>query len=562
MARSTEGHRSGARYRRAACWTLIWLGSVTGTAFAQAPTTRCVVVELYVRASEPGTEATVAAVSEFCRGRRGLMHSVRDIEANATNQQRLEQIARHFGITTPVTPLMYVCNRAVTGKPDRLIAELRRALQLEVFVRSGCSRCASAKTYLPSLLARYPALQLVLRDLVYESGASSDLRQLVLEHSTAAASVPVFHLCRRLLVGFDGPATTGVRLEETLSRWTIACPIEQRTSSPPGEARRSLSSAWLLALTSHGAETGVSGDGSDGPHLEALATDPPAQELPLPGDLDLPLPELPGTERGPGRTGEADRAGPCNSSPAGGIELPVFGKVDVDRIGLPAFTIAVGLVDGFNPCAMWVLVFLLSVLVNLHDRGKMFLVAGTFVVISGAAYFAFMAAWLNVFLLIGYLRPIQILLGGLAIVVGAVHIKDFFAFHQGVTFSIPESAKPGIYARVRAIVTAEHVWGALAGACTLAVLVNVVELLCTAGLPALYTEVLTQQDLAAWEYYSYLGLYNLAYMFDDLCLVTTMIITLSRARLQEVHGRWLKLVSGLVILALGAVMILAPDWLL
>ena len=209
----------------------------------------------------------------------------------------------------------------------------------------------------------------------------------------------------------------------------------------------------------------------------------------------------------------------------------------LSSLGLPLFTIAVGLVDGFNPCAMWVLVFLLSVLVNLHNRWKILAVAGTFVFVSGAFYFAFMAAWISVFQFIGMLRGVQITLGVLAVLVGIVHIKDFFAFKKGFSLSIPESAKPGIYARVRRIVTAESLVGAILGAAVLAALVNMVELLCTAGLPALYTQILFSQELATWKNYSYLLLYNLAYMFDDGLMVAVVVITLGHGKMQETHGR-------------------------
>jgi len=228
---------------------------------------------------------------------------------------------------------------------------------------------------------------------------------------------------------------------------------------------------------------------------------------------------------------------------------------------MPLFTLALGLVAGFNPCAMWVLLLLLSILVNVRDRWRMLAIAGTFVVVSGAAYFAFMAAWLNVFEWIGFLRPVQVALGLLAVAIGCVHVKDFFAFHRGVSLSIPEAAKPGIYARIRRIVTAENLPAAVAGAFTLAVLVNVVELLCTAGLPALYTNVLSRQGCSTLGCYGYLSLYIAAYMFDDALMVAAVVATMSRMRLEETGGRWLKLVSGAVILALGLVMLLRPEWL-
>ena len=246
---------------------------------------------------------------------------------------------------------------------------------------------------------------------------------------------------------------------------------------------------------------------------------------------------------------------------ADSIQTTWFGRISAQELGLPLFTIAIGLLDGFNPCAMWVLLFLLSILVNLQDRKKMALIAGTFVAVSGLVYFAFMAAWLNIFLLIGLSRAVQVGLGAMALFVGAVNVKDFFALHRGLSFSIPESAKPGLYARIRGILQAEHLAGALTGTVLLAGLVNMIELLCTAGFPALYTQILTLHPMPAWQYYGYLGLYNLAYIFDDSLMVTIAVITLGRRKLQERAGRWLKLASGTVMMGLGLVLLLKPDWL-
>jgi glutaredoxin len=245
-----------------------------------------------------------------------------------------------------------------------------------------------------------------------------------------------------------------------------------------------------------------------------------------------------------------------------GIGTRWFGELRVKDLGLPLFTVAIGLLDGFNPCAMWVLLFLLSLLVNLQDRRKMALIAGTFVFVSGMIYFAVMAAWLNVFFLIGLSRAAQIGLGGVALLVGSINVKDFFALHRGISLSIPESAKPGLYDRVRRILQAKSLVGAMGGIVVLAGLVNIIELLCTAGLPALYTQILTLQQLPAWNYYAYLGLYNLAYIFDDSLMVAIAVVTLSRTKLQERAGRWLKLAGGLVMAGLGLVLLLEPRWLI
>ena len=241
--------------------------------------------------------------------------------------------------------------------------------------------------------------------------------------------------------------------------------------------------------------------------------------------------------------------------------LPWVGRVNVAELGLPLFTLAIGLLDGFNPCAMWVLLFLLSLLVTLRDRFAMALISGTFVLVSGLIYFAFMAAWLNLFLLIGLSHIVQFILGALAIGIGLVNVKDFFAFRRGFSLSIPDSAKPGLYTRIRRVVQAEHRAGAMAGVIVLAGLVNIVELLCTAGFPALYTHVLATYHLPAWHYYAYLGLYNLAYIADDALMVTLAVVTLGRRKLEEREGRWLKLISGAVMIALGLLLILKPSLL-
>jgi glutaredoxin len=259
------------------------------------------------------------------------------------------------------------------------------------------------------------------------------------------------------------------------------------------------------------------------------------------------------------RSGDAEASGPASVPDT--VDVPLLGRLRLGELGLPAITLILGLLDGLNPCAMWVLLFLLSLLGNLHDRRAMLLIGRTFVAVSGLVYFAFMAAWLNFFLLIGLSRLVQVTLGGIAAVVGVINVKDFLAFRHGPSLTIPEAAKPGLYAQVRRILRTENFPGAFVGVVGLAVLVNALELVCTAGLPAVYTHILTLQQLPWWAYYGYLGLYNTAYMLDDRLMLVLAVVTLSRRKLQEAGGRWLKLVSGVVMLGLGVVLIAHPEWL-
>ncbi|MDD5268687.1 MAG: NrdH-redoxin [Methylococcales bacterium] len=239
--------------------------------------------------------------------------------------------------------------------------------------------------------------------------------------------------------------------------------------------------------------------------------------------------------------------------------LDFFGRrLSLDEVGLPLFTLAMGLLDGFNPCSMWVLILMISLLAPMNNRLRMFAIAGTFVAVEGIAYFIFMAAWLNLFLLIGLSRISEIVIAVIAILAGLINLKDFWFYGRGVSLSIPDSAKPDIYAGMRRILQAQNLTGALIGAVVLAILVQIVEFMCTSGFPALYTRILTLKQLDSISYYGYLLLYNLAYMLDDVIILTIGIITLSQRRLQEKEGRLLKLISGLVMVGLGVYLMVTP----
>lgn len=449
---------------------------------------RCLVLDVYTRSTDEAAGRLIAELEEFAAERPGLRVVRRFVDTVPEDREALLAAARRQGFAADELPVVIACGAAVpgAGDPAAVIERVAGALRLEVYTRRGCGRCTRAKDWLPAILADYPGLEPVILEVTEDAGARTALADLVRRHRTPAASVPVFHLCDRLVVGFDRPESMRPRLARILEPWTRPC------REPVGEA-------------------------------EEITTASPDE--------------------------------------AESIDVPWFGRLDPRRLGMPLFTVIIGLVDGFNPCAMWVLLLLLSILVNLRDRGRILAIAGTFVLVSGVAYFAFMAAWLNVFEWIGMLRPVEATLGILAVAIGGVHVKDFFARGRGPSLSIPQSAKPGIYARIHRIVTAENLPAALAAAFVLAVLVNIVELLCTAGLPALYTGILTQRGYPAAVRYGYLGLYIAAYMFDDALMVATVVASLSRLKLQESGGRWLKLVSGGVILALGLTMLLKPEWL-
>ncbi len=247
--------------------------------------------------------------------------------------------------------------------------------------------------------------------------------------------------------------------------------------------------------------------------------------------------------------------------PAPAFSVPFLGEMTVDGVSLPLMTVLIAGLDAFNPCAFFVLLFMLSLMVHQSSRARMLAIGGVFVLTSGLMYFAFMAAWLNLFQLLGNLAWVTLTAGALALVFGLVNVKDFFYFRRGVSLSIPQSRKPEIYQRARAILAAGNVPAMLAATVLLAVAVNFYELLCTAGFPMVYTRLLTLQELGPGTHYLYLALYNGVYVIPLAVIVGVFAFTLGARKLSEREGRLLKLMSGLMMLQLGMLLMLAPELL-
>lgn len=243
------------------------------------------------------------------------------------------------------------------------------------------------------------------------------------------------------------------------------------------------------------------------------------------------------------------------------LHLPLIGALDTATLSLPALTVLIAGMDAFNPCAFFVLLFLLSLMVHQRDRRRMALIGAVFVMVSGLMYFAFMAAWLGLFRIMGTLPWVNAAAGTLALLIGIVNLKDFFAFKVGVSLSIPEQRKADIFRRGRSILAAGSLPAMLLATLLLAVAANFYELLCTAGFPMVYTRLLTLQVPDPTRHLLYLALYNLIYILPLLLIVFAFVRTLGARKLSEREGRLLKLLSGLMMLGLGLLLLLAPQML-
>lgn len=252
---------------------------------------------------------------------------------------------------------------------------------------------------------------------------------------------------------------------------------------------------------------------------------------------------------------------PAADIPTSAISLPLLGRIDPEALSLPVFTVIIAGLDSFNPCAFFVLLFLLSLLIHAHSRLRMTLVGGVFVFCSGFVYFLFMAAWLNIFILIGHLPLLTSGAGMVALLIAVINIKDFFLFKKGVSLTIPDQVKPGLFERMRGLVKAGSIPALMLGTLVLAVIANTYELLCTAGFPMIFTRVLTLKNLSPGVYYTYLAFYNLVYIVPLALIVAVFTVKLESRKLSEWQGRVLKLISGMMMFCLGVLLLVKPDLL-
>jgi glutaredoxin len=244
------------------------------------------------------------------------------------------------------------------------------------------------------------------------------------------------------------------------------------------------------------------------------------------------------------------------------IKLPLFGIVSLKEVSLPVLTIMIAFLDGFNPCAMWVLVFLISLLMGMGNRRRMWILGSTFILASGFVYFLFMSAWLNFFLFLGLVNWIRIAIAFLAVFVGYTYLKDFIKNKDGSCQVELGGKKQKIFARLKEVVYRKSLLWSLLGIVLLAFSVNLLELVCSAGLPAVYTKFLTMSDLTTAQYYLYLFIYIVVFMLDDMAVFIITMITMKRVALDTKYARYSHLIGGIIMLIIGLLMIFKPEWIM
>lgn len=241
------------------------------------------------------------------------------------------------------------------------------------------------------------------------------------------------------------------------------------------------------------------------------------------------------------------------------ITVPLIGTVSLDNQSLLVSTIIIGFVDGVNPCSLWVISVLLTIVVRTASRRRVVAIGTTFLVVTAAMYGLFMAGIYSALTVIGFLGWVQVVVGLAAGIFAVVSIKDYFAFKKGLSFTISDSAKPGIYKRVREAAGHHKLVPALAATVVLGGAVSLLEAPCTAGFPVLWTGLLHANDVGPAETVGLFAAYMIPYLLDEMIVFGVAVATMRAAKFQEKHGELLKLFAGVTMLALAAVMLVEPS---
>ena len=245
--------------------------------------------------------------------------------------------------------------------------------------------------------------------------------------------------------------------------------------------------------------------------------------------------------------------------------VPVLGKIDAKKVSLPIMAIVIGFVDGFNPCAMWVLIFLISMLLGMKDKKKMWVLGLTFLISSGLVYLLFMLAWLNIAVSLSSIRWIQLIISAVALIGAFVNLRSYFKSiikkDEGCEV-VDNKKRKKLMERIKKYTSEKSFLLAMLGVMALAFSVNLIELACSAGLPLIFTQVLALNDLNALQYGIYIFIYLLFFLIDDIVVFVIAMKTFELTGISTKYTKYSHLIGGLIMLIIGLLMIFKPSWLM
>lgn len=244
------------------------------------------------------------------------------------------------------------------------------------------------------------------------------------------------------------------------------------------------------------------------------------------------------------------------------LNIPLIGTISLKDMSIPVIAILIGLVDGFNPCAMWVLIFLITMLFDYPSKKKMWILGCTFLFTSAFIYFLFMISFLKVATFINSINVLKLLIAVFALVFGGFNIYRYFKTKDVGCDVVDKNKRRRIINRIKNILSSKSFAFAIGGIILLAISVNLIELLCSMGLPVMFTEILAYNNITGVKNILYIILYIIFFLIDDLIVFFIAMKTLEITAISNKYSKYSHLVGGLIMIAIGLLMILKPEWLM
>lgn len=398
--------------------------------------------------------------------------------------------------------------------PAMLAAEF--PVHLYIFWGDGCPHCEAEQRALQEIVREYPQLQIHEYE-VYKNSANARLLGRVVEKiGVTNVGVPFTVVGDQVFVGFS-TTTTAKQLKERIDFCAReGCPdVLAALLQEPADV-----SSTPLAAESSVASVGASSMSS------------------------VPVSEPPSLPDAPQR-----------------FSVPVLGDIDAQSVSLPLLAVVMGILDGFNPCALWTLLFLLSLLLGMTSRKRMWVLGIAFIVSSAFVYFLFMTAWLHLVLFLGFILWVRLAIAALALAGGGYSFLRGLKQESGCLVEGSER-RMRVFAQLKEAISQRSFLLALVGIIALAFAVNLVELICSAGLPAVFTQVLAINQLLPWQSYALIGLYIFFFMIDDLFVFFATMVTLEMTGITTKYTRISHLVGGALMMVIGLLLLFRPEWLM
>ena len=381
-----------------------------------------------------------------------------------------------------------------------LTVKAENKVTLYLFHGDGCPHCAEEMEYLNSIESKYENLEIVKYEVWYNDENASLLQDIYNAYGITRNGVPTTVIGNTIIQGYGG--TTSYKIERAIKYYSENEYIDQVEKIKNGS-------------------------------FEKIEIIDEFKEEEKKTDDDMT------------------------------IKVPLIGELNLKKVSLISSAVVIGLVDGFNPCAMWILLFLISVLIGMKNKKRMWALGLTFLTTSALVYMLIMLSWITIAVKITTVIWVRNIIAGIALIGAFVNIKSYINSRKnGGCEVVDDKKRKNIFNKIRKFTSEKSFILALIGVIGLAVSVNLVELACSAGLPLVFTELLALNNVSDSMKFFYTFIYIIFFLLDDLVVFFIAMFTMKITGISTKYNKYSHLIGGIIMLLIGVLLIFKPEWLM